>query len=74
MLKTGALYTNWIICSLFPADCQFLQQTPQTFQRLRLYYFRNIFTAFAVGLSGKKLNSKKSRKFFSTTVEFWTLS
>ena len=44
------------ICGLFPAECQSLRQT---FQRFRLYYLRNIFTAFAVGLSGQELNSKK---------------
>ena len=37
------------ICGLFPAECQFLRQT---FRLFRLYHLRNIFTAFAVGLSG----------------------
>ena len=53
------------IYGLFPAECQSLRQT---FQRLRLqYYLRNIFTAFAVGLSGQKLSKfpKKCRTFSS---------
>ena len=33
-------------------------------------YLQNNFTAFAVGLSGQKLNSKKSRKFFIIAVDF----
>ena len=35
---------------------------------------QNIFTAFAVGLSGEKLNSKYyARKFFIIAVVFWVL-
>ena len=37
-------------------------------------YLRNIFTAFALGLSGQKLNSKNARKFFITAVDFWVFS
>ena len=35
---------------------------------------RNIFTAFAVGLSGQRLNSKNARKIFIIAVDFWVLS
>ena len=35
---------------------------------------RNIFTAFAVGLSGQKLNSNNARKIFIIAVDFWVLS
>ena len=55
------------ICGLFPAECQ-------SFQRFRLYYLQNIFTAFAVGLSGQELNSKTARMFFIIAVDFWVLS
>ena len=43
-------------------------------ESFRLYYLRNIFTAFAVGLSGQKLNSKNARKIFIIAVDFWVLS
>ena len=59
------------ICGLFPAECQSFRET---FQRFRLYYLRNIFTTFAVGLSGQELNSKTARKFFIFAVDFWVLS
>ena len=59
------------IYGIFPAECQCLRQT---FQRFRLHYLRNIFTAFAVGLSGKKLHSQNARKFFIIAVYFLVLS
>ena len=34
----------------------------------------NIFDAFAVGLSGKKLNSENARKFAIIVVDYWKLS
>ena len=52
----------------------FFQSLRQTFQRFRLYYFQYIFIAFAVGLSGQKLNSKNARKIFIIAVDFWVLS
>ena len=57
--------------SSFGSFCQSLRQS---FQRFRLYYLRNIFTAFAFGLSGQKLNSKNARKIFIIAVDFWVLS
>ena len=51
----------------------FLQVNVSLYGRLfnesfRLYYLRNIFTAFAVGLSGWKL--KNARKFFLIAADF----
>ena len=47
----------------FPPECQSLRQTFQ--QTGSIIDLQNMFTAFAVGLSGYKLNSKYyARKFF----------
>ena len=43
-------------------------------ESFRLYYLRNIFTAFAAGLSGQRLNSKNARKIFIIAVDFRVLS
>ena len=63
--------TNWIFSvtdqsgRLFPIKLQSLQQT---FQRIiQAYYWRNIFTAFAVGwVVRTKLNSPKNVESFSS--------
>ena len=75
MLKT--LYINW----LFPDTNQFVvffqlivSLYGTLFNHSGSNYLRNIFTAFAVGLTGEKLNSKNPRKFFIIAVDFWVLS
>ena len=69
-------YTNWI----FPDTDQFVVFFSSVSLYSRLFndsgsnYLRNIFAAFALGLSGQKLNSKNARKFFITAVDFWVFS
>ena len=68
--KRRTLNTNWI----FPGTDQFVNFFHRTFQRSRLHFVQNIFTALLLVLVCKKLNSKNARTFFIITVEFWVLS
>ena len=59
--KRRFMYVGTCTYQLFPLQCR---SSATTFTTGYLVKLRQIFTAFAVSLSGQKLNSKKAIRFF----------